>query len=168
MEKRRQIGGDPFEDPRTLTVSGFSFVTCALSSITQTHMRHSTGQRATPAQSLAATKAKPCPNAGLGGWHPPRITSGHRAGDWYMAPGCSRGAPTVPGGSQHPSSVPPFTPGQPQEGATSHACWKAPIAPGGRMCPMHLPLPHASSLLLHAPQSMCHAATTECLLGTCA
>lgn len=74
------MGVTPFEGPRALTISGFSFLTCALNSITQTHMRHTTGQRATPPKSLAATKAKPSPKAGLRGWHPPRISSEHRAG----------------------------------------------------------------------------------------
>lgn len=34
----------PLQDPKALPVSGFSFLTFALNSVTWAHMRHSTGQ----------------------------------------------------------------------------------------------------------------------------
>lgn len=160
----------PFEDPRALTVSGFSFLTCALNSITQTHMRHTTGQRAIPPQFLASTRAKLSPKAGLGGWHPPRISSEHRAGDSYMAPGHSRRTGGASPCQVVPSGFPLYHPscqGSCRRVQPLTLVGKALTGLGRWMRPMHL-LWDASTLLLHAPQSMLHAATAESLAATCA
>ena len=60
------MGVPPFEDPRALTVSGFSFLTCALNSITWTHVRHTTGQRATLPSPWQLQKQNSLPKQGLG------------------------------------------------------------------------------------------------------
>lgn len=73
--------GDPFRGSKALTISGFSCLAHDLNSIVW-YVRRTTGQRATPPKSLAATRAKePSPKAVLGGWHPPRISSERKAGD---------------------------------------------------------------------------------------
>lgn len=57
---------NPSEDPRALVVSGFSFLTCALSSIAQTHITQSR-MKSQPCHSSGSHKSKTCSQSRAGG-----------------------------------------------------------------------------------------------------
>jgi len=162
-KKWREMGVTPLEDPRASTVSGSSFLPCALSSIT--HARYTTGQSAMALKSLAATRANPSATAGLGGWDLPRISSKHRAGDRHgsrPSQECCWGLPTL----VVPSSFPlchPSRQGSCRRVQPLLLVGKAPRgARGSGVCPMCLPW-DAASLLLHTHQNTLHAAPLKAL-----
>lgn len=145
----------PLEDPRASTVSGFSFLTCALSSITQTH----DGMKSP--KPLQLQKQNPLPKQGLGGGTHQELalSTGQETEPQPQAMGGGLGRPP------HAGCFPaPLLCATLHAGAAAGGCsfftltGKALAGLGSRMCPMHLPW-DASSLPLHTPQSMFHAVT---------